>query len=112
MERAEPRNQGPICVAVKHGDEIGDELIADVVDPLVPANLAGDDPPLLENRQMLRDHRLRLVQALPQLGDARVLSLLNEAEQPQAKRMTENLQLARVAVNNGIITTEFHCYIA
>lgn len=60
---------------------------------------------------MLGYHGLGLIQAFPKLGHAGVFSLFDQAQQPQAKRMAENLQFSRVAVNNGIVTAEFHRYI-
>ena len=41
----------------------------------------------LQNREVLRYYRLRLIQAAPEIGDAAILPL-DEAEYLQADRMT------------------------
>jgi type II secretory pathway predicted ATPase ExeA len=52
---------------------------------------------------VLRDDRLRLLQAAPEIGDAGVLLLIDEAEEFQPDGMTHSLELLSERNDNFVL---------
>ena len=79
--------------------------IHDGVYAAITTNLAGDDTFLFQNCQMLRDHRLRLIQAAPEIGDTGVLILCYTTQQAQTHWVTTYFELLCAGINERFRAT-------
>jgi len=75
------------------GDDFPDEGIDDRIDALGLLDLGAYDAVLLEDGKVLRNDRLRLLKASPQIRYAGIVLLGDEAEELQSDGMPYRLQL-------------------
>lgn len=81
--------------------------VANVIQPPVPGNRRLDDAPFLEGRQVLADHGLWLVKALPEVGDTSRF-LLDQTEDLPPDGMAANPEFGRpLFQKNGITGRKF-----
>lgn len=73
--------------------DLRDERVDYRIDPLVALDLGLDDALFFKDGEVLRDDRLGLIEAYPELRDTWVFLLSDHAEELQANRMSAHLQL-------------------
>jgi hypothetical protein len=91
------------CSIPERTDDTADKGVNDGIVALVALDLRRHNPLLLEDRQVLGNNRLGLIEQFPQLGHAGIL-LFDETEELEPYGMTTDLEFFRIGIYHSVGT--------